>query len=443
MGSLLGLVSLVSAGVWAQTPLPVGGEFQINTSTYTFQERPVAARSSEGHYLVVWFSSESPGNDTSSTAIVGQRLDGRGAPVGAEFQINTYTTRNQEEPAVAAVPGGGFVVVWDSYGSAGSDTSDTSIQAQRLDALGGPVGSQFQVNSYTSSLQEDSEVAVAGDGDFVVVWESFGSAGTDTDAFSIQGQRFDQMGNPVGSEFQINSYTPSSQLTPEIAMAPGGSFFVVWSSISGGSADTSGTAILAQRYDANGVTLGSELLVNSYTTGAQNDPRVAVCDDDGFIVVWGSLGGSFGTDDSFSSIQAQRFDATGGLEGGQFQVNTYTSLNQITPTVAADPDGRFVVAWEDYNDPADGDYGAIVAQLFEADGSFVGEQFMVNTYTTLAQNEASVAVQPGFDFLIVWESRGSFGNDTDFTSIQGQLYTSPIFTDGFESGDVSAWSNSQ
>ncbi len=79
------------------------------------------------------------------------------------------------------------------------------------------------------------------------------------------------------------------------------------------------------------------------------------------------------------------------------------------------------------------------AQRFDATGSMVGDQFEVNTYTFHLQHEISVAVQPSGDFLIVWESRGSNGTDTSYTSIQGQLYALPIFVDGFESGDASAW----
>src|SRR6185369_4186007 len=71
-------------------------------------------------------------------------------PLGSEFQINTYTTGNQQRAAVAAAPAGDFVVAWSSDGSAGSDTSYYSIQARRYDSAGMPVGTQFQVNSNTA-----------------------------------------------------------------------------------------------------------------------------------------------------------------------------------------------------------------------------------------------------------------------------------------------------
>ena len=46
---------------------------------------------------------------------------------GAEFQVNSYATDNQRRSSVA-VDAGGFVVVWQSDGSVGSDDSMYSIQ---------------------------------------------------------------------------------------------------------------------------------------------------------------------------------------------------------------------------------------------------------------------------------------------------------------------------
>ena len=62
-------------------------------------------------------------------------------PNGSEFQVNTYTTNYQGQPSVASDSDGNFVVVWASGGSAGSDTSGSSIQGQRFDSNGVAIGS--------------------------------------------------------------------------------------------------------------------------------------------------------------------------------------------------------------------------------------------------------------------------------------------------------------
>ena len=71
---------------------------------------------------------------------LGGSARGQVAPLGGQFQVNTYTTSNRFGPAVTGDGAGNFVVVWESDGSAGSDTSGDSIQAQRYDSSGTPLG---------------------------------------------------------------------------------------------------------------------------------------------------------------------------------------------------------------------------------------------------------------------------------------------------------------
>jgi len=64
------------------------------------------------------------------------------------------------------------------------------MQGQRYHSDGTALGGEFQLNTYTTGWQRSSAVAASSRGDFVVTWQSDGSAGTDTSSYSIQGQRF-------------------------------------------------------------------------------------------------------------------------------------------------------------------------------------------------------------------------------------------------------------
>jgi hypothetical protein len=156
-------------------------------------------------------------------------------PLGPDFQVNTYTTDNQWFPAVAVDDDGNFVVVWQSDGSPGSDSSDESIQVQRYDAAGIPQGGQSQVNTSTNSFQFFPAVAAQGSllppnpGGFVVVWWDSSSPTTDNGS-SIQGRRYDSAGIPQGSQFQVNTYTTGAQQLPHVAADAAGNFVVVWES---------------------------------------------------------------------------------------------------------------------------------------------------------------------------------------------------------------------
>ena len=80
---------------------------------------------------MVWESNGSAGSDASGLSVQGQTYDASGAPIGGQFQVDTYTTSNQRLPAVSTDSAGHLVVVWTSFGSAGSDTSGESVQGQR------------------------------------------------------------------------------------------------------------------------------------------------------------------------------------------------------------------------------------------------------------------------------------------------------------------------
>jgi len=110
-------------------------------------------------------------------------------PVGNQFQVNTFTTSMQFWPGVTSDGQGNFVVIWGSYGSFGTDQSRSSIQGQRYDSNGERAGDQFQVNTYTTSHQKTATAAMDSTGNFVVAWDSIGSNGTDLAWYSIQARR--------------------------------------------------------------------------------------------------------------------------------------------------------------------------------------------------------------------------------------------------------------
>ena len=201
--------------------------------------------------------------------------------MGSEFSVNSYTTSAQSRGAVAADGSGNFVVVWHSYGQ---DSSSFGMFGQRFDSAGTKVGSEFQVNSFTTGNQANPSVAVDGSGNFVVAWESRYVDG-DT-SWGVRGQRFDSAGSQVGSEFQVNSYTTYDQRLPSVAANGSGDFVVVWYS---DKQDGSANGIFAQRYNRLGGTVGSEFQVNSYTTDSQAFPSVAADGSGNFVVTWESL----------------------------------------------------------------------------------------------------------------------------------------------------------
>jgi hypothetical protein len=429
--------ALAAASLSAQA-VPEGAQFQVNTHTPSYQFWPDVGFDAAGRFVVVWESDSSAGGDTASHSIQGRRYAADGTPLGPQFQVNTYTPSRQEGARVAVAPSGDFVVVWWSYeGWDGGDDSGASVQARRFDADGEPLGPEFQVNTYTTDDQYRPNVAIGDDGGFVVAWVSTGSPGPDQSQTSIQGQRFDAQGAPAGSQFQVNTYSLFNQLfTPGLDVAPNGDFVVAWTSDGSFGTDNQYWSIQGQRYDGDGGPLGGEFQVNSYTLYNQFMPDVAHGPAGEFVIVWSSYGFH---EDGFSAPQGQRFAPDGQPIGPQFQINDTTIGPHVYPRVASAPNGDFVVVFT-ANTTQGGDTSefSVHGKRFRADGSELGEQFLVNSYTTNRQFLPSVASDPEGDFLVAWQSAGSPDGDNSFTSIQARRFQN-LFADGFETGETSRW----
>ena len=426
------LALMLTVGSYAQSPSFVGAEFRLDSDLTFFKVRTQISSDTGGNFVAVW--------DDNDLRIEARRYQADGAAIGSEFQVNTDNVTYKSYASIDHGPNGDFVVVWESgrFGSPNTqDGSLASVHGQRYAADGSTIANEFQINTYTTNSQRLAGVAVGSDGRFVVVWNSNGSFGPDTD-YSIQGQLFSGNGNPLGSEFQVNSYTTGGSAFASVDFAPSGDFVVVWQNSGGSIGDDDGISIQGRRFSANGAPIGTDFQVNSYTTDNQYAPRVATGPDSEFIAVWTSVRGD-GTDQFTASVQGQRFAADGTPSGDQFQVNTYTNLLQKKPTLAINAEGEFIVTWSSghpviEDGGPDGSFLSSQGQHFAADATRAGIEFQINTLTFGDQYRSSVATLPDGHFVVAWEDQNKV--------IRGQRIDTKIFVDGFESGDTSAWSDS-
>jgi hypothetical protein len=377
------VVTLLPAAAWPQGD-PVGPEFRVNTYTGLHQFDPAVGRDPAGNFVVVWTTSL-PGGGV--THIRGQRYGSSGAPLGAEFAVNSYAQGSQRYPGIAGDAAGDFVAVWSGTGQDDGD----GIFAQRYDTAGGAVGIEFRVNTYTTGFQRAPSVAKAASGDFVVAWQNDGQNG-------VFAQRYAASGTPLGPEFRVNTTMPLAATgSPSVAAGASGNFVVAWH-VSGD--------IFARRYDSTGAALGPDFRVNTYTTEAQLWPAVASDVTDNFIVTWASAGqegepGGGGGGPPFG-VYARRYSSSGVPLGPEFRVNTYTTNNQFPPAVATDSTGNFVIVWG--SDLQDGSVIGVFGQRYDNAGVPMGPEFQINTFTTAAQALPAVAADSTGAFVVIWES---------------------------------------
>jgi hypothetical protein len=329
----------------------------------------------------------------------------------AEFQVNTHTTWDQKDPAIAMDAEGNFVVVWNSYRQ---DGDSGGVFAQRFDSNCAPIGPEFQVNITAADNQTNPSAAMNGAGDLVVVWQGRGASEEE-----IFAQRFDPNGKRVGAEFRINTYTDDSQLYPSVAVHDDGSFAVVWES-QNIPEDNNNTSICAQLFDSSGNAVGSEFIIND-TPGRCRYPDVAMDANGNFAVAWLR-------DATTNSIMARLYNHDAVAAEGPRQVNTEDFSTLTRPSIAMNSAGRFIIAWDGH--PELGSLDDIHARLYMPSGSPREPQFTANTTRAGAQQNPKVAINSQGEFVIVWNSETGLGSTE--RDIFGQRFDSSCTTIGDE-----------
>lgn len=325
-------------------------EFLVNFFREGNQERPAVGIDGVGNTLIAW-QGENQGN--AGSGIAGQRFqvaNDNFLPIGSQFPVNTTTQGRQQNPDVSFNPlrvtpenqeireARSFVVVWQGEGRTtnniiGRDDSGFGVFAQRYNSAGTPQGRAFLVNTTIQGDQINPAVGTDANGNIVVVWQSRNRGN-----FDIFGQKFDSLGNPIGDQFQVNTFVRGDQINPDITVDRNGSFVVVWQDE---EQDGSGSGIYARRFSARGNPLGAgNFRVNSVTNGDQVTPSIDSDGKGGFTVVWASDNtGNF-------EIVGQQFRANGQRIDGQLQVSRTGNRDQTRPQIAVRPNGNFVVAWQ-------------------------------------------------------------------------------------------------
>jgi hypothetical protein len=380
------LVVLAPAAARAERPLRLGTEFQVNTATLGTQRAYANPVASDGAGNYIVVW-----HDEQDDTVQAQRLDPNGAPLGGQFRIDTA---GGGDPAVASNATGDFVVAWERFNGGAL----TDIVMRGFNPDGTPKTAETPVNVTTAGQQTHQWVASDSTGNFDIVWTS----PQDGSGYGIFGRRFIVPSlAPVSGEIPVNSYTTGDQQFPQIAKAPGGNFVVVWTSA---GQDGSGPGVFGQSFFSTFEVNGSEFQVNTFTTGVQSDAAVAVAPDNSFVVVWRSDD----QDGSGSGVFGRRFAPDGIPLTAEFPVNDVTPGNQGGAAIAMDADGAFVVTWSDGQN--DGDSYGIFARRFDATGAPQGGQFAVNTHTTSSQIRSGIAEGADGSFLIAWDSSGQDGD---------------------------------
>ncbi|MCP1415928.1 Ca2+-binding RTX toxin-like protein [Pseudomonas laurylsulfativorans] len=286
-----------------------------------------------------------------------------------------------------------------AWSDQGSSFTDY-IYTQRYNASGEKVGGPAQVNKVINSTQEDPSITALANGGYVVAWQS----DTYDDRSDIAAQIYNANGVKVGGEFIVNTTRMGEQDSAQITSLKDGGFVVSWASF---GQDGSGWGGYLQRYDASGAKVGVETRVATTTLSDQDGPTVTGLADGGIMVVWEGNG-----KDDANGIFGQRFKADGSKSGAEVRISTRVADDQTDPVVKVLSNGSYVVTWQSAPDDGDGNDETdapadIYSQLFNAAGVKVGAETRVNTTTAGNQEEPNVTAMTDGGYLVTWAGQGT------------------------------------
>jgi hypothetical protein len=407
------LTLCVGAPLWSQPPGPRSGpEFQVNTWTTGDQGYHSMGINSSGAFVIAWTS----GQDGDRDGVFARRFDSSGNPLGADFQVNSYTTGGQHYPAVGVGSDGGFVVAWlgEGPGAFGMfvrrfDSSGAALDPQEFQADSGGLGGGYP------SLAVDPT-----DGGFMVAWDEVDPAIHNE---AVYARRFDSAGAALDpSVFKVNEPTSRPNYGPMVSSGPSGGFLVVW--IADVDDPNGGVPqVEARRFESTGLSVDpTPIQVSTFPGVYKEFPTAGMDAAGGFVVAWdGPLPGHSGYE---TQILVRRFDSTGApLDPVEFIASSGTTFPHALPSIGVGSTGDFVVAWDDYISGGSGngyDFD-VFARRFESSGAAIdAAPFQVNTYTTDAQVVPKLGLAANGDFVVAWFS---YEQDGDRGGIYAQRFS--------------------
>jgi len=216
----------------------IGGETAANVFRDYNQQSPSIAALPNGGFALCWISelpvenvaaTPTPQNRANTSQIQprGGRVDvyGRlfgsdGAPIGAEWRINT-TNLPCNTPSVIAIAGG-FTVAWSQRDIERQNGWD--VYYRTFDLNGAATSSALRGNTNIYGDQFRASITAVGERQ-LLVWSSMGQDGSWEGVYA----RWLQSGNTISDEFRVNTTTHLRQIQP-VASGSDTRVAVVWAS---------------------------------------------------------------------------------------------------------------------------------------------------------------------------------------------------------------------
>ena len=393
----------------------LGSDFQINSLHIADgiagdQTLPIVTTLSDGRFAVVY--QDDYNGSAADRDPIAAIFNADGTTSTAFIRINPVTGQ-ETQPVDAALPGGGFGVVWtdDHHANTTADATGTDINYQRVNAAGTLVNAPLAIADFNAGTGHDNlenpAIATLSTGRQVVAFERVFASGSDDDIYlnvvSADGLSTQFAGTSPATTLAVSS-SSDWQANPAVA-AIGNTAMVVYEDATG---TTQASANVSARiFDGGANTLGSVITIADHA-GELFNPKITALDSHRYAIVYS---------DSFNDNFGRIFDTTTSTLSAEFEVDQPGGIDQ-PPAIATTADGGFLVTWASFIGGA-ASYD-IMGRRYNSDGGAMGQQFTINRLTDGIQIFPSVTVS-GANAFFDWTDFTSRPGDPSPLSVRGQL----------------------
>lgn len=353
-------------------------------------------------------------------------IDGFGLGVGAmrlqsdltssrvPFRVNSLVAGDQENPQVSMLNNNGAVFAWQ-----GGQLGFQHIYARFLSPSNYWLTGDILVNSATNCFQNTPVVATLLNGNVVIAYGSVNQAAVDS-RMDVYLQMFSPAGSKIGSETLVNQFTSNNQRAPAIAALANGNFVVSWVSEQERWTDASNGVpsvdIYARIFNGDGSASTGEMLVN-VSSNVCASPSLAAAPDGGFIAAWTEK--DLVVLNNGWDVYARRFSAIG-VGGNVTRLNTQLYGDQLFPKIQG-AGTNYLAVWTSMGQ--DGSQEGVFGTSVNDDATTSGSELQVNLTTRGPQKQQAIGSDGVGRFLVAWTmlgGRGVVGFD-----LFGQQYANP------------------
>lgn len=392
-------------------------EFLVNTFTLGAQTSPDVAVLANGDIVFAWGNQTVPvvdGGDGLGYSVKFKIYNPDGSVNTGETRVNSFVDDNQSFPNIAAMSDGSFVIGFTTEETS-ADGSDYAVMASHFAAGGQRLSNDVVINTdNTSGSQTDVRLVEGASVEVVGVWvDGTGDGGANGAGIKIGNLHTDDY--VTYSQKSVNVPATESQYDSDVAVNKDGVSLVVWTHGTLGSFD-----IKARLFNSDFTIRTAEFIAN---VGDQTDdqlyPITTALANGNFVIAYRTNDET--KDGDGSAVGYTILDPTGAVVLSASVANANNTSSQSPQGIFALEDGRFVIAWATGDETADGNGSAVMARIFNANGTAYSDEFLVNKNATGSQTSIKGAAMQDGQIVFTWMANHA-DHDGSGSAIKARIF---------------------